>query len=180
MAVFAPHAYVCNSYHPTTHTMQQKACQEWEDKAVVLSSKKVKQKQAMLKTQKSISSSKCTGSSGNSDDNNNFMPMKKATTAKAYKLIAPMGGILHIRLKAKSSGGEMSLLNDNSSILSQLHTMLSALGSNASGSVVLAFSAMLMSLMLAVPSVGAGNSMHRLRRSKGCICTSPKGLFPST
>ena len=34
--------------------MQQKVCQEWEDKVVVLSGKKVKWKQAMLKMQKSI------------------------------------------------------------------------------------------------------------------------------
>ena len=77
-------------------------------------------------------------------------------TAKACKLIAPTGSISCTRLKAKLLDGELSLLNNNSSILSLLHTMLSTLGSNASGFVVVAFSAMPMSLMLAVPLVGAG------------------------
>ena len=77
--MFAPHAYVCDSYCPTTCAMQQKMCQEWEDKAVVSSGKKVEQKQVTLKTQKSIGSGKCTGGSGNSDNNNDFMPTKKPT-----------------------------------------------------------------------------------------------------
>ena len=157
MAVFTPHAYVCDSYHPTTHTMQQKVCQEWENKAVVSSGKKVEWKQAMLKTQKSISSSKHTGSSSNSDNNNNFMPTKKPATTKVHKLITPTGSTSCTRLKAKSSDSEMSLLNNNSSVSSLLHAVLSSLGSNISGSVVVAFLAMPMSLMLAVPSVGAGN-----------------------
>src|SRR6266851_4073656 len=56
-------------------------------------------------------------------------------TTKACKLIAPVGGTSHARLKAKSSDSEMSLLDNNSSILSPLHAVLSSLGSNASGSV---------------------------------------------
>jgi len=132
-------------------------CREWEDKAVVLSSKKVEQKQATLKMQKSIGFSKRAGGSGDLDNNNNFMPTKKPTTTKAHKLIAPVGSASCARLKAKSSDSEMSVLNDDGSILSLLHAVLSSLGSNASDSVVVAFSAMPMSLMLAVPLVGAGN-----------------------
>jgi len=47
--------------------------------------------------------------------------------------------------------------DSSGSVLSPLYATLSALGSNASGSVVVAFSAMPMSLMLVVPLVGAGN-----------------------
>ncbi len=121
------------------------------------SGKKVKQKQATLKMQKSISSSKHASGSSNLDDNNNFMPIKKATGTKAHRLITPMGSASHIRLKAKLLDSKMSLLNNNSGVLSLLHAMLSTLGSNASGSVVAAFLATPMSLMLAVPSVGVGN-----------------------
>jgi DNA topoisomerase-2 len=49
--------------------LQQKACREWEDEAVVDSSgKKVKPKQGMLETRKSIGSGKRAGGGGNSDD----------------------------------------------------------------------------------------------------------------
>src|SRR5260221_9426361 len=72
-------------YLPRTRTMRQKACQEWDDKAVVdSSSKKVKRKHATLKTRKSIGSGKCGGGlGGNSDSDNDFMPTKKAAAAKA-------------------------------------------------------------------------------------------------
>jgi len=59
-------------------------CQEWEDKAIIDSSgKKVKWKQATLKTRKSIGGSapgKRIGG-GDSDGDDDFMPTKKAATA---------------------------------------------------------------------------------------------------
>jgi len=82
------------------------------------------------------------------------MPMKNATATKVHKLITPTGSASCTRLKAKSLDGKMSLLDNNGGILSLLHAMLSALGSNALGSVVLASLAMPISLMLAVPLVG--------------------------
>jgi len=51
-----------------------------------LSSKKVKWKQATLKMQKSISSGKYADGNDDLDNNNDFMPIKKATTTKAHKL----------------------------------------------------------------------------------------------
>ncbi|KAF8264485.1 DNA topoisomerase [Lactarius quietus] len=62
-----------------------KACQEWEEKGVVDSSgKKVKRKQATLKTRKSIGGG--SGKRGRGDDSggdDDFMPTKKAAAAAA-------------------------------------------------------------------------------------------------
>lgn len=89
---------------------RQKACQEWDDKGVVDSSgKKVKRKQATLKTRKSIGSGKRGGESDGDDD---FMPTKKAAAAKARKPIAPAAGASRARPKAAKGGDsddEMSL-----------------------------------------------------------------------
>ena len=99
---------------------------------MVSSSKKVKQKQAMLKMQKSISFSKHAGGSGNLDNNDDFMPMKKAATAKACKLITPVGGTSGARLKAKSSdGASLTIMAVSQALLHAAYAMLSALGSNA-------------------------------------------------
>ncbi|KAN0123255.1 DNA topoisomerase, type IIA-like domain containing protein [Russula decolorans] len=87
----------------------EKACQEWEDKSVVDSSgKKVKRKQATLKTRKSIGGSgpgKRIG--GDSDGDDDFMPTKKAAAAKARsKPIAPAGGASRARPKVKKESDD--------------------------------------------------------------------------
>jgi hypothetical protein len=53
---------ICMRFLPPNYSHhEQKACQEWEDKAVVSSGKKVERKKATLKTQESIGSGKCAG-----------------------------------------------------------------------------------------------------------------------
>ncbi|KAH9992512.1 DNA topoisomerase [Russula compacta] len=86
----------------------EKACQEWEEKGVVDSSgKKVKRKQATLKTRKSIGSSSKRGGffggGGNSDGDDDFMPTKKAAAAKARRPIAPAGGAARARPKTAAA-----------------------------------------------------------------------------
>ncbi|KAN0138695.1 type II DNA topoisomerase [Lactarius tabidus] len=84
-----------------------KACQEWEDKGVVDSSgKKVKRKQATLKTRKSIGGG--SGKRGRGDDSgadDDFMPTKKAAAAAAKAprkppTAAPAAGTSRARPKA--------------------------------------------------------------------------------
>src|SRR5260221_12674263 len=98
-------------YLPRTRTMRQKACQEWDDKAVVdSSSKKVKRKHATLKMRKSIGSGKRgSGLGGDSDGDDDFMPTKKAAAAKGRKPIAAAAAAAsRARPKAKRSDDEMS------------------------------------------------------------------------
>ncbi|KAI9451533.1 DNA topoisomerase [Russula earlei] len=91
----------------------EKACQEWEDKAVVDSSgKKVKRKQATLKTRKSLGSGKRVGGADSNDDGD-FMPTKKAAAAKARKPIAPAGGASRARQKAVKASDDEEVSLDN-------------------------------------------------------------------
>jgi DNA topoisomerase II len=77
------------------------------------SGKKVKRKQATLKTRKSIGSGRRggVGGGGDSDGNDDFMPTKKAAAAKARKPIAPASGTLRARPKVPKdlSDDEMNL-----------------------------------------------------------------------
>lgn len=102
--------------HAHAHT-RQKACREWEDKSVVDSNgKKVKRKQATLKTRKSIGSGKRGGGAGgDSGGDDDFMPTKKAAAAKARKPVAPAAGASRARPKAKASDDDdrMSLDDDD-------------------------------------------------------------------
>ncbi|KAI0297539.1 type II DNA topoisomerase [Multifurca ochricompacta] len=85
-----------------------RAVHEWVDKAVMDSSgKKVKRKQATLKTRKSIGSGK-RGGGDDSGDDDDFMPTKKAAAAKARKPVVPATGTSRARPKAKRSDDEMS------------------------------------------------------------------------
>ncbi|KAI9436960.1 DNA topoisomerase II [Lactarius indigo] len=81
-----------------------KACQEWEEKGVVDSSgKKVKRKQATLKTRKSIGGGFGKRGRDDSDNDDDFMPTKKAAAAKARKPIAPAAGSSRARPKATTT-----------------------------------------------------------------------------
>ncbi|KAH8981970.1 DNA topoisomerase [Lactarius akahatsu] len=78
-----------------------KACAEWEEKGVVDSSgKKVKRKQATLKTRKSLGGGPGKRGRDGSDNDDDFMPTKKAAAAKARKPIAPAAGASRARPKA--------------------------------------------------------------------------------
>ncbi|KAI9452414.1 DNA topoisomerase [Lactarius psammicola] len=99
-----------------------KACQEWEEKAVVDSSgKKVKRKQATLKTRKSLGGGpgkRGRGAGDDSGDDDDFMPTKKAAAAKARKPpIAPAAGASRARpkaiTKASASDDELGLDDDD-------------------------------------------------------------------
>ncbi|KAH9956387.1 hypothetical protein BGW80DRAFT_1466427 [Lactifluus volemus] len=77
--------------------------------------KKVKRKQAMLKTRKSIGSGRRSGGGGGDDNgDDDFMPTKKAAAAKACKPIAPAGGGARARPKAatKVSDDKMNVDDD--------------------------------------------------------------------
>jgi len=84
-----------HSFFGHTYFVWQKVCQEWDNKAMVDSSgKKVKQKQAMLKTWKSISSSKHFSSTSDNNGDDDFMPTKKVAAAKAWKPIGTQHRLL--------------------------------------------------------------------------------------
>ena len=101
-----------------TYLMRQKTCQDWNDKAVVDSSgKKVKWKQATLKTRKSIGSGKRLGGAGGEDGDDDFMPTKKAAAAKARKPIAPAAGASRARPKAKGSDDDMIFDDEDDEVL---------------------------------------------------------------
>jgi DNA topoisomerase-2 len=73
------------------------------------SGKKVKRKQATLKTRKFIGSSKRGGGvGGDSDGDDDFMPTKKAAAAKARKPIAPVGGASRTRPREGEDCSDMA------------------------------------------------------------------------
>ncbi|KAH9065029.1 DNA topoisomerase II [Lactarius vividus] len=86
-----------------------KACAEWEEKGVVDSSgKKVKRKQATLKTRKSLGGGPGKRGRDDSDNDDDFMPTKKAAAAKARKPIAPAAGTSRARPKATTTKASAS------------------------------------------------------------------------
>ncbi|KAH9037042.1 DNA topoisomerase [Lactarius hengduanensis] len=95
-----------------------KACAEWEEKGVVDSSgKKVKRKQATLKTRKSLGGGPGKRGRDGSDNDDDFMPTKKAAAAKARKPIAPAAGASRARpkaaIKASASDDGLGLDDDD-------------------------------------------------------------------
>jgi DNA topoisomerase-2 len=111
-------AFSLSVYMHDIYLMRQKACQEWEDKAVVDSSgKKVKRKQATLKTRKSIGSGAKRLGGGDDDGDDDFMPTKKAAAAKARKPIAPAAGSSRAKPKPKGSDDDIDFDEDEETLV---------------------------------------------------------------